>query len=130
MALSSNQPRAEQNPQLRIEATYTVATSVTVYQGAAVCFDASGDLILAATGEDFAGIALEYGAAGDSVRVAWNSTFELPYTSPTAAINGLKIYASADDTFTTTAGSLPLVGKVVSISETGTAGKIFVQVTR
>lgn len=96
-----------------------------IFQGALVKVNAAGFAAKAAVeaGSTFAGIAYETvdnsgGSAGDlEVRVENDGAFELSIASATQADVGSKVYATADDTITTTEGAdkKPIVGVIVKL---------------
>lgn len=95
-----------------------VLSSITVYKGAIVGLSSGYARGLVAA-DVFMGIAYEKvdnssGSSGDkSVRCWQRGVFLLTGASFTQATVGSKIYASADGTITTTAGSNTLIGRCV-----------------
>jgi hypothetical protein len=61
MALSANKTRTVQKPELSKKRNLNVAASTTIYRGAIVCKDASGNAVAAPAGQtlDFMGVAID-----------------------------------------------------------------------
>lgn len=112
MALSSNTRIAEIIPgNGTIELTYTVKAASTIYQGAVVGYNA-GAIPAAATNQNL-GIAQNYAAAGETVRVRTGQIIEV--TVAGTANVGVPVYTTADDTFTAVSTSASLIGYIVGI---------------
>lgn len=115
--LAQNKPR---NVFYGDEASYPVVAADVIYEGAAVGENASGYARPLQAGDPFLGIAVAKadntaGSAGDiDVQVRRRGLIRLPVAGATIASNdGVAVYASDDDTFTTTATSNSLIGYVV-----------------
>jgi hypothetical protein len=96
---------------------YPVANGQTIFKGAAVTINSSGFLTNLATNGKFAGFALEdaVGNASNSVQcqVLRKGAYWLPVTGATITSNqGTLVYASDNNTFTTTASTNLLMGAV------------------
>src|SRR5688572_2163717 len=95
-----------------------IATDI-VYEGAAVGENGSGYYRPLVAGDPFGGFAVRKtdnaaGAAGDlQIRVRSKGLAKLPVTgfNTVAQQDGVPVYASDDDTFTTTAGGNTLIGR-------------------
>ena len=121
MALSSDQPRNYAHRGLEAGLP---AQAVTVYAGSALTSDSDGDVGPLATGETFEGFTIRQadnsgGSAGDmDVRVLVNGVVELTVTGVSGdAQLGTAVYASDDDTFTTTASGNLQIGKVFQVTD-------------
>jgi len=95
---------------------FTVATGVTIYEGAFVfALKADSTAVVASPAistHQFAGVAIKPASAGERVRVKHRGMIEMPVTGASAASAGAIVYASDDTTLTLTAGTNPPVGTV------------------
>ena len=96
--------------------TLTVASGVTIYEGALVmALKSDGTAVVASPAistHSFAGIAIKGAAAGEKVQVKESGKVEMAVTGASAASVGAIVYASADDTLTLTASTNVPVGYV------------------
>ena len=115
MALSAN---AEVDRQSGEILDVDVAASTTIYKGAIVGDNASGYARGLVAGDPFKGVAYEKmdnssGAAGDLSGKVWRTgRFLFSGSGFTKANEDDKVYASADNTVTTTSGSNTLIGRI------------------
>ena len=117
MALSADEIRTYQ---LGDKEDYPVAALETIYHGAAVGSNGAGAARGLNAGDVFLGFADKQadnsgGAAGDiNVEVKARGRIQVPVTGATAtlAVNRAPVYASDDNTFTTTATSNSLIGYI------------------
>jgi predicted RecA/RadA family phage recombinase len=132
VALTDNKEVAEKHRRL-IE--NPVAASVVIFKGAIVMLNASGLLAPAAAlaGAKMAGMAYEKcdnsnGAAGDvDCKLLREGLFELSGSGFTQADVGEEVYASDDQTVSTTQGTNEIaVGKIAQVVS---ATKVFVDIT-
>lgn len=100
-------------------ANFPVAAGASIYQGAAVGENASGYARPLTAGDPFLGFAVQDsdnvgGAAGDvEVQCYTEGNAELDVTGSSITSNdGAPVYASDDETFTTTAGGNSAIGNV------------------
>jgi hypothetical protein len=93
-----------------------VADTYTVYEGAIVEIQASTGKIRPAVDSTICmGIAAEYGAAGDTVRVEYGHIEVLPFDgTATVKNNGKPLYGTADD-IVAASGNNTIVGKQVDV---------------
>jgi hypothetical protein len=97
--------------------SYPVANGQTIYKGAAVTVNSSGFLTNLVTTDKFVGFALEdaIGNSGNTTNalVLRKGNYWLPVTGATITANqGTLVYASDNNTFTTTASTNRLIGAV------------------
>lgn len=112
-----------------------IATDI-VYEGAAVGENGSGYYRPLVAGDPFGGFAVRKvdnaaGAAGDlQIRVRSKGLVKLPVTgfNSVAQQDGVPVYASDDDTFTTTAGSNTLIGRTHRFISSG-VGIVYFEAT-
>lgn len=112
-----------------------IATDI-VYEGAAVGENGSGFYRPLVAGDPFGGFAVRRcdnaaGAAGDKhIRVRSKGLAKLPVTgfNSEAQQDGVPVYASDDDTFTTTQGSNSLIGRTHRFIESG-VGIVYFEAT-
>lgn len=103
-----------------------VVAADVIYEGSAIGTTLGNARPLVA-GDRFAGFAdstadNSLGAAGAiNVKVRERGKIRLPVTGVVAGSVGAKVYASDDDTFTTTAASNSLIGSVVRVIQAGVA---------
>ena len=124
--LSANKPRGYEQGDRE---GYPVVADDKIFEGAAVGENGSGYARPLEAGDTFLGFAEEKvdntdGAAGDiNVRVLTKGKVELPVTGVSAitANNRPAVYASDDDTFTTTATANSLIGYVSRFVSNGVA---------
>jgi predicted RecA/RadA family phage recombinase len=123
MPLTKDTYLIQQNGNLQI---YPVAASSKIYKGAPVGLS-SGNARSLVAADIFLGFADEQadnttGTAGAiNVTVRREGCVQLPITGVTSSNTGAKVYASADDTYTLTAGSNTLIGIIRFVPTTGTA---------
>jgi len=97
---------------------YPVVASDKIFEGSLLGWS-SGYVRPLVAGDEFAGVAVatadnSSGSAGDiTVRCATTVPFHMNVTGATVASNGVAVYASDDDTLTTTEGANSLVGYIV-----------------
>ena len=119
MAASANIPQTYTLDVDPLDTHLSVAASVTIFAGAAVSRDASGDISPLVTTDSFAGFALQKidnssGAASDEdVKVRERGCIVLSVaTADDDDDVGSAVYASDDNTFTLTAAANLQIGKV------------------
>lgn len=115
--LAADKPRAYMLGELN---DLPVIAADIIYEGAAVGDNASGYARPLTAGDPFRGFALERcdnsaGAAGaKKVRLRQAGTIDLPVTGVDGVDDiGKAVFASDDDTFTTTQGSNSFVGRII-----------------
>ena len=113
MALTTNKVRKLTNPDLAIVRQATVASGVTIYDGAIVSLNASGEAIVGVSTTKFGGIAQNYAEAGENVTLHYNHVEELPLATTVANI-GVAVYATSDNVLTLTPNTC-IVGYIVNI---------------
>jgi predicted RecA/RadA family phage recombinase len=124
MALTADAPRVYELGNIN---ELPVAASTTIYEGAAVGDNGSGYARGLVAGDPFRGFAESQadnsaGSAGDiDVRLITEGKIKLTITGVGLDDVGQEIYASADGTFTLTAGSNTLIGFVYRYVTTNTA---------
>jgi len=121
MALSENYNRVSKDGKLQ---AFPVVASDIIYRGALVKINAAGYLApqAAESGAFSAGVAYEgvdnsAGSAGDvTCRVELEGAFEMACTGMAQADLGSPVYASDDNTVSTTQGSNELlIGKIIEV---------------
>jgi hypothetical protein len=129
VALATNKPRAYAGAPLRIEENaLPVAAAVIIREGSAIGITAAAGVARpVATTDLFGGFAVRKadnsaGGAG-AIRVDryQQGNIELPVTGVTATSFGVAVYASDDDTFTTTVGTNVFIGYVTRVVSAGVA---------
>lgn len=118
MAATASITRRLKSVQNMVQSAYPIAASTKIYAGTAVGDNASGYARALVAGDHFFGLAGEEmdnssGSAGDlNILCQHGMMVELDVTGAAITTVGSKVYASADNTFTTTAGSNSLIGYI------------------
>ncbi len=122
MALSGNVTTQDTTNQsnLLVRTGMVAKAATTIYQGAIVANDA-GDAAIPDGTLQVVGIALNYAAAGEAVRIGYNHVVEFTLAGVVDTDNGKTVYASSDNviTLTPTAGPSPL-GQIHKVTGTNT----------
>jgi hypothetical protein len=118
MALATNKVSKTKHDDLAIVRQAVVAAGVTIYEGAMVSLNASGEAIVAVSTTKFGGIAQNYGVAGDTITLHYNHVEELPLATTVANI-GVAVYATSDNVLTLTPNTC-IVGYIVNIVDAAT----------
>ena len=101
-----------------------VASGVKLYQGAFVCMSATGYANEAAATSGFRAVGIAYyqadNTSGDNaainVSVERGATIYYPNTNAAVTDINLAVYATADDTLTTTSGASGKFGEIVKVA--------------
>lgn len=123
---ATNDIRAKKKPGLGRAYGYPVLAGVLIYGGAAVGITANKEAVPAghASAVKLIGFAEERidnttGATGDQYVKIEKDVRIIPLAGATVANIGASVYASADDTFTLTAGALLQIGTIDAIDADG-----------
>ena len=125
MALATNKSRSITRPDLALERQLEVAAANTIYEGAIVAIDGSGNAIVPTGSEICVGIAAGAAEATETVRIQFNHVEELTLTGADDSAVGILLYATDDNTLTATPNTC-IVGVVVDVL---TADRVLVLVT-
>jgi len=114
MALTTNKSSELRLTEKGVTVPMVVAAATTIYEGAIVSIDASGNVVNASSTLECAGIARSTGTAGQTIQVMYDHLERLPLG--TAVITDLfdLIYATDSNTLTRTPNTC-IVGEVVGI---------------
>jgi hypothetical protein len=118
MSLTANRKRNIIRPEPSLARQLTVATGVTIYEGANVSLDGSGDAIVGVSGTKCVGISKDYGEAGDTVTVEILQVERITFATSADKV-GEPIYVLTDDTYTLTPNASKL-GYIVSYIDAST----------
>ena len=124
MSLTANRKRNIIRPEPSLTRQLIVATGVTIYEGANVSLDGSGNAIVGVAGTKCVGISMDYGVAGDNIAVIILQVERITFAT-TAANVGEPIYVLTDDTYTLTPNAAKL-GYIVNWIDAAT---VDIQVT-
>ena len=119
MALSSAKRRHIVRPDFALPRNMTIATGVSIYEGAIVAMNGSGELEIPDNSNAVIGVAYENGSAGEQIRVQYRHIERFTLSGATQANNGALVYATSDDTLTYTPGT-SIVGRQVDVVSTNT----------
>ena len=94
-----------------------VKAATTIYKGSLVTSDAAGHAIPAANtaGTFFMGVAMERGAAGQTIRVYRRGVFNFAAAGMAITDIGTRVYVGDSATVTTTVGNGIYVGKIMAV---------------
>lgn len=117
VALSANKQDRRRDGNLQ---SYAVKSGETIYAGALVCYDQSsgGGLIpcAAGTNREFVGVSVDHATGGEQCQVHRNGSVLMTSAGVSSRDIGKSVYASDDQTVSTTQGSNQLfVGVIVEV---------------
>jgi len=123
---ATNDIRTQRKPHLARQYGYPVLANTVIYGGTAMGITADKEAVPAGhvSAAKLIGFAAERydnrgGATGDMTATAEKDVRLIPLAGATVANIGATVYASADDTFTLTAGSLLAIGKIDAVDADG-----------